>query len=157
MTQKKERPYGFWNWGTGIAIAMILAASAMIFLVYKSYQVDYYLVEKDYYAAELQYDKKKAATQNASELSEAVSIHQNDGFIIIQFPKECIGKSYDGELVLYRPSDKNKDIEVPFELDEDGIVMISDTKLVNGKYILKGNWMMDDKEYHTEQSFFYNR
>lgn len=150
----KVRAYGFWNWGTGIAIAIITGALSMLFLVYKSAQVNFDMVEKDYYSAELQYDKKKAAQHNTNLLSAPIDIAQQGNYLIIQFPKECIATEMEGKLLLYRPSDQKMDIEVPLRLDKDGIVMIESSKLNSGKYILKGDWLMDNKSYNVEESFF---
>lgn len=155
--QVKVRPYGFWNWGTGIAIAIITGALAMLFLVFKSTQVNFDMVEKDYYTAELQFDKKKAAQQNTRSLSAPIDIAQEGNYVIIQFPKECIGHDMEGNLLLYRPSNQKMDIEVPLSLDKDGIVMIENSKLNSGKYILKGDWVMNDISYNVEESFFFKR
>ena len=155
--QVKVRPYGFWNWGTGIAIAIITGALGMLFLVYKSSQVNFDMVEKDYYTAELQYDKKKAAQQNTRSLSTPIDIAQEGNYVIIQFPKECIGNEMDGNLLFYRPSSQKLDVEVPLSLDQDGIVMIENSKLIEGKYILKGDWLMNDVSYNVEESFFFKK
>ena len=37
------------NWGTGIAIALIVMICGMLTLVYLATRQDYFLVEKDYY------------------------------------------------------------------------------------------------------------
>ncbi|MCO6495240.1 MAG: FixH family protein [Bacteroidetes bacterium] len=152
--QKKERQYGFWNWGTGIAITLILGACAMIFLVYKTTKVSFSMVDKDYYASELRYDEKKAAHANTQSLSSEIEVTHNTGFLFIKFPPECIGQSIKGELVLYRPSDQKMDITVPISLDKDGMIVIEDSKLLEGKYILKGGWDMNGKSYDVEQTFF---
>lgn len=157
MNTKIEEPvrkYGFWNWGTGITIVIITGALGMIFLVYKSMQVNFDLVERDYYAAELTFDHKKMAQQNAKALSAEIDIVQQSNYLIIRFPKECIGQDINGSLLLYRPSDQAKDIEMAFELDDQGIVMLESSKLIRGKYILKGNWQMNGSEYNVEKSFF---
>ncbi|MCO5253819.1 MAG: FixH family protein [Bacteroidia bacterium] len=151
---RQERNYGFWNWGTGIALVLILGAAALIFLVYKTTQVNFSMVEKDYYSAELQFDSKKAAQANTRSLSSPINIHHDSGFLIIRFPKECIGSNIQGGLVLYRPSDQRLDIEIPLQLDKDGMIIIEDSKLISGKYILKGNWQMNGKSYDVEQAFF---
>lgn len=155
--ETKVRPYGFWNWGTGIAITIIVGALGMLFLVYKSSQVNFDMVEKDYYNAELQFDKKKAAQQNTKALSATVDIAQHGDYLIIQFPQECIGIEMDGNLLLYRPSNQKLDVEVPLSLDKDGIVMIENSKLLAGKYILKGDWIMNETSYNVEESFFFKK
>lgn len=155
--EKKERAYGFWNWGTGIAIAITTGALGMLFLVYKSTQVNFDMVDKDYYAAEMQFDKKKSAQANTLSLSGSITIEQQENFLIIQFPPECIQQDIEGSLIIYRPSNGKMDIEVPFQLDGDGIVMIDNGKLHSGKYILKGDWEMNHESYNIEKSFYINK
>lgn len=154
MHTQKAKPYGFWNWGTGIAIAMIMGASGLAYLGYKSHQVRFDLVEKDYYTAEIQYDQKKSAQANAHQLAGGIDIQQATEHLLIGFPKECVGTNIQGNILLYRPSGQNMDIEIPIILDKDGFVIISDKNLSAGKYILKADWTMNDKLYNIEKPFF---
>lgn len=151
---KQKRPYGFWNWGTGIAIAIIAGALGMLFLVYKSSQVHFDMVEQDYYSQEVKFDQKKAARQNLAALSSDITIRQQDDYLVIQFPQECIAQELEGSLVLYRPSDQARDITLPLMIDQNGILLVEDNKLVSGKYILKGDWTMNDQDFNVEKSFF---
>lgn len=151
---KKPRPYGFWNWGTGIAITIIVSAGLMIFLVYKSMNVQFDMAEKDYYAEELKHDGKMKAAKNATLLSSPVTITETEDFLIIQFPTECANNKIDGSLVLYRPSAENKDLTLPFHPDKNGVIMVAKNKLIKGKYELKANWLMNQTEYNIEKPFF---
>lgn len=149
-----EKPYGFWNWGTGIAIAIIIAASAMIFLVYKSMQVNFEMAEKDYYSAELKFDGKMKAAENAAALSSDIIARQNGEQLIIQFPAECFGQQLQGTAVLYRPSAENKDVMLPLVLNQDGQLLVSKQNLLKGLYRLKVNWEMNGIAYNSEQNIY---
>jgi hypothetical protein len=154
ILDKEQKPYGFWNWGTGIAIAIIVAASLMIFLVYKSMNVTFDMAEKDYYAVELKHNDKMLATKNGQSLSAPIDINETEDLILIKFPKECIGTEINGTLLLYRPSAQNKDVLLPFTPDENGIIMVDKQKLIKGKYELKADWEMNKMHYNIEQPFF---
>lgn len=157
MTNTKEKagkPYGFWNWGTGIAIAIIVSASLMIFLVYKSMNVHFDMAEEDYYAMELRHDQKMNAARNARALSSAVDIQETEDLLIIRFPEECIDADIKGTLVLYRPSGENQDVNLPFTPDQNGLITVNKEKLIRGKYELKANWEMNNTEYNVEKPFF---
>lgn len=151
----KEKPnYGFWNWGTGITIAIIVAASLMIFLVYKSMNVTFDMVEKDYYAEELKFDGKMKATENTHLLSSPLSINETDELIIVSLPKECIGKTDNGTLTFYRPSAKDLDLFIPFTANDDGNIIVEKTKMQKGLYRMKASWNMDGKDYLVEKNFY---
>ena len=157
MNKKVEKipgVYGFWNWGTGIAIAIIVSASLMIFLVYKSMNVTFDMAEKDYYAVELKHNEKMLATKNAQALSAPIDVNETDDLLLIKFPPECIGTEINGTLVLYRPSAENKDVLLPFTPDENGLVLVDKQKLIKGKYELKADWVMNEIHYNVEQPFF---
>ena len=122
---KTSKPYGFWNWGTGIAITIIVSASLMIFLVYKSMNVTFDMAEKDYYSVELKHNEKMLAVKNAQSLSTPIDISETEDLLLIKFPQECIGTEINGTLVLYRPSAENNDVFLPFTPDKNGIIMVN--------------------------------
>ncbi|MBS1730033.1 MAG: FixH family protein [Bacteroidetes bacterium] len=154
---KPERPYGIWNWGTGILIAIIISVAAMSFLVYKSTQVTYEMSEKDYYAAELQFDKTLMAERNANALSKRVTIQQKNDYITILFPAECKEKTSDGTILMYRPSSEKEDIAIPFELKDTAEINISKNEFIKGIYIMKASWKMNGKPYCVTEQFFIDK
>ena len=152
--EKAARPYGFWNWGTGIAITIIVSASLMIFLVYKSMGVHFDLSENDYYAMEMRHEDKMIAATNALSLSESIAINETEDYLVIQFPKECINAEIKGTLVLYRPSEGKWDLNLPFTPDKNGLITVDKNKLTRGRYELKADWEMNQISYNIEKPFF---
>lgn len=152
--EKVARPYGFWNWGTGIAITIIVSASLMIFLVYKSMGVHFDLSEDDYYAMEMRHEQKMIATTNARALSDSVTVSETEDYLVIQFPKECINTNIKGTLVLFRPSEGKLDVNLPFTPDMNGLITVDKNKLTRGKYELKADWEMNQISYNVEKPFF---
>jgi len=153
-SEKAPKPYGFWNWGTGIAITIIVSASLMIFLVYQSMNVKFDMAEKDYYGEEVKYNGKLQARQNANALSAEVSVMETNDQLVITFPEECVGEKIEGTLVLYRPSSENQDLALPFTPDKNGQIIISKEKLVKGKYQLKADWHMNNIHYNVQEDFY---
>lgn len=149
-----SKPYGFWNWGTGITIVIIVAAAMLIFLVFKSMNVTFEMAEKNYYAEELKFNGKMQASENALNLSAPITIQETEDFLVIQFPPECIGQKLKGTIILYRPSAENKDISLPVAPNEEGKIIITKKNLLKGLYQLKANWEMNGKSYNVEKSFF---
>ena len=152
--EKAAKPYGFWNWGTGIAITIIVSASLLIFLVYKSMGVHFDLSEDDYYTMEMRYEQKLIASTNARSLSTPVTINETEDYLVIQFPKECINTEIKGTLVLFRPSESKQDVNLPFTPDMNGLITVDKNKLVKGKYELKADWEMNQISYNVEKPFF---
>ena len=152
--EKTVKPYGFWNWGTGIAITIIISASLMIFLVYKSMGVHFDLSEDDYYTMEMKYEQKMIAATNARELSTPVTVSETEDFLVIQFPKECINTNIKGTLKLFRPSEGKMDLNLPFTPDANGLITVDKHKLTKGKYELKADWEMNQISYNVEKPFF---
>lgn len=152
--EKTSRPYGFWNWGTGIAITIFVSASLMIFLVIKSMGVHFDLSEDDYYAMEMKYEGKMIAAKNARSLSESVDINETEDFLVIKFPKECINTDITGTLILFRPSEGKMDLNLPFTPDMNGLITVDKNKLTRGRYELKADWEMNDIPYNVEKPFF---
>lgn len=156
MKTQKEKPYGFWNWGTGITLTIIICGCLMMWLVYKSTQVTFDMATTDYYAEELKFNAKMKAAENAESLSEPVSITQKDEQVIIHFPRECHDNTQNGSLVLYRPSDQRKDLHIHFAPDEHGNIVIAGSRLIKGMYKLKADWEMNKTPYSIEKDFYYS-
>lgn len=68
------------NWGTGLAIGMILFVSFILFLVttmLTSAKYEHDLVTEDYYAAELHYQNDIDAEQNLQRLPSPAILEKN--------------------------------------------------------------------------------
>ncbi|MDZ7847906.1 MAG: FixH family protein [Owenweeksia sp.] len=65
------------NWGTGIAIVLILFAISMGYAVYKAVQQNYDLVTTDYYAEELAYQEKIDQKKNGLALKIATTAYMD--------------------------------------------------------------------------------
>ena len=151
--QKKEKNYGFWNWGTGIAITIVIGALATLFLVYKTTTIDFEMAEEDYYAQELKYNSKLEAIANARQLSKPIAITQDPEFLKITVPKECF-EADSGNIKLYRPSSQKHDLKLAFEPDSNGNLLVAKSELITGIYRMKASWFADGKSFYVEQSFY---
>lgn len=139
------------NWGTGILIFIILFLIAIIsFVIFAStHKVN--LVEKDYYPKELNFDSQIEKNANAEALYEKISISKTDSLIIIDFPGFFRGKTVEGSILLYRPSDFEKDKLFSIQLDTSLRQVIPATDLLPGKYYVKIDWSCDGIPYFQEK------
>lgn len=155
--EKKEKNYGFWNWGTGITITFIIAASFILFLVYKTTTVSNEMAEEDYYSHELKFNEQLKAARNAATLSAPIKVTQDASTVFIELPAECISQQATGSIWLYRPSSEKNDVHLKFDPADDGKIIIEKEKLLTGIYKLKADWQMNGKEYHQEESIYVER
>ena len=138
------------NWGRKIALAYGGFVVFMVGLVYLCLQQkDIFLVTKEYYKEELAYQDKIDAMKNVHGLSAEVGIDYTPEGILVKFPDECLGAT--GQAVLYRPSDADKDVNIPFRLTASPALPIASADLDRGLWILKGDWKQNNKNYYLEQ------
>lgn len=144
------------NWGTGIAIVIALFLLANAFVIYKSLQQRYDLVEKEYYPQGLEYQKQIDRFANAHALSSSIKIDNINGEIVITYPEEFKNQSISGKIIFFRPSDERADFADSIKYDSSLIQRVQTEKLMKGKYIAKFFWLMNQKEYAQESTFRLN-
>ena len=80
------------NWGNKLLLAFIVFGAGMFYLVYRSVNTDYQLVEKEYYKSELRYQQVIDGTSRANGLMSSVELANADGVIRLQLPPEMKNK-----------------------------------------------------------------
>jgi len=145
------------NWGTGIVIAMVLFMIFILSFVYKTIAVDKYehhLVSEDYYKDELYYQKEIDKLNNAAKLSENITLSNSEKGITISFPQDKDFNKIKGKIHFQRRSNLKLDFEKEIKLS-DHFIIIPDSLLVSGKWIIKIDWQYNDEEYLLKESWFY--
>ena len=145
------------NWGTGIVIAMVLFMIFILSFVYKTIAIDKYehhLVSEDYYKDELYYQKEIDKLNNASKLAENITISNSEKGITISFPQDKDFNKINGTIYFMRRSNIKLDFEKEIKLS-DHFIIIPDSLLVSGKWIIKIDWQYNDEEYLLKESWFY--
>ena len=137
------------NWGYKILFVYAVFVSGIMFLVFKSSSQRVDLVTTDYYAKELKYQQKIDAMNMVQKLSDTVRYEQNDGKLIIEFPKDFSGVKVTGDVVLYCPSDENKDIKQNFSVKDNPVVM--PVRGDKGLYELQLSWEANNTSYYFEK------
>jgi len=144
------------NWGTGIFIAIVSFMIFILTFVYKSFSDEYkhQLVSEDYYKDELHYQKEIDKLNNAVALTENIVLSNSNKGIIIQFPKDKDFTKIKGKVYFQRFSDQKLDFEKDIDLKSSAL-LISDSQLISGKWIVKIDWQYDGQEYLLKESWFY--
>ena len=145
------------NWGTGIVVAMVLFMTFILSFVYKTIAIDKYehhLVSEDYYKDELYYQKEIDKLNNASKLSENITLSNSEKGITIHFPEDKDFNLIKGMIFFQRRSNHKLDFDKEIKLTSHSITM-PDSLLVSGKWIVKIDWQYKEKEYLLKESWFY--
>lgn len=143
------------NWGYKILVVYLVFVSGIMLLVFKSSSQKVDLVTTDYYAKELKYQEKIDAMNCVHQLSDTVRYGMNDGKLAIVFPKDFSGKKIDGKVLLYCPSDEDKDITHNFSVI-DLPVMVTVVNSRKLEYQLQLSWQSEGKSYYFEKKLIIN-
>jgi hypothetical protein len=144
------------NWGTGIVISMVLFMIFILYFVYKSLTPEYTheLVSEDYYKDELHYQKEIDKLNNAVKLESKISLKNSEKGITIQFPDSLNYQDVKGNISFQRYSNSVLDFSRDIDLTSNKIV-IPDSLLVSGKWIIKIDWNYKGEEFLFKDSWFY--
>jgi hypothetical protein len=137
------------NWGVRIAIiygSFVLGILTMVSMAMNQ-KID--LVSEDYYAKELKFQEQINHTENALNIPIASSVNKRT--VTLQFPVAFHNQSITGEILFFRPSDSEKDIQFPLMPDAEGAQVIQSEKLIKGLYKMKISWALKNKKYYQQK------
>jgi hypothetical protein len=140
------------NWGNKLLVTFIVFGLGMGYLVYRSVNTNFELVEKDYYKNELSYQQVIDAANRANELNSSLQLTQSASGILLQLPEEMKNKAVSGTILFYCAYDKNKDISITLQTDAEAKQQIPLTSVEAGTYTVKINWACDGKAYYFEKN-----
>lgn len=137
------------NWGTGIAIFLVLFVLSLVAVLVKSFQYDHSLVIDDYYKEDLAYQQhyEKIANEQQSPLS--VEIDRKGHQVTIDFPVE--NKDITGTLQFYKPDNKSLDFSLPVKTDEQNRMIVPTQDLLGGLWRIKVDYMSNNEAFYYEQ------
>lgn len=137
------------NWGYKILFVYLAFVAGILLMVFKSSIQKRDLVTPDYYAKELKYQQRIDAVKKTQALSAPVKYELINQQMLISFPKEFTGKSITGSILLYCPSDNNKDIEQAFSASTNAYTMQLPVNK-KGLYEVQISWQADGISYYFE-------
>ena len=112
------------------------------------------LVTEEYYRAELGYQKEIDAETNARNISGKITIKKIPEGLLIVFPEGIDNENIEGNVSLYRPSNKHLDFDLPLSLSNSHL-LIPDKRLLDGRWDIKISWERQGKEYLYKESLTY--
>jgi hypothetical protein len=139
------------NWGYKIIFVYAIFITGILFMVFKSSSQKMDLVTTDYYAKELKYQEKIDEASRTNALSEKVQYQIKGDDIVVNFPKDFLGKKITGTVNLYYPSDEAKDIIQNFSLIDTALIIKTNNR---GQQELHISWQADNFTYYFESKIF---
>lgn len=141
------------SWGKILLVTYLTFIGVMLFMVVKSFQQDFDMVNDDYYAAELKFQDQIDATANAVQFADSIIVDRVGETIHVQFPS-AFHTATTGELYFYKASDADKDVKQPLQLDGKGTQQFNKSDFSKGFYTVKINWEKNNVKYYTEKELY---
>jgi hypothetical protein len=141
------------RWPLFIIGGLLLFGGYIMFMVVQAVRTDVDLVRPDYYEQTLTYQDQIDRVERTQALALPITIATNSRLqmLEIQFPEFFAGQDVSGTISLFRPSDKDLDVELPLRLDADKRQMINTSKLQKGLWRIKVNSQAGGQEYFVEK------
>jgi hypothetical protein len=108
------------------------------------------LVASDYYEQELNYQHRIDAISNEKKLKVSIDYELSDTGILLRFPGTEMARDFKGNLLLFRPSDVSKDLNVILKFNSTGEQLIPRTSLHKGIYKMCLSWKNNSVNYYKE-------
>lgn len=142
------------NWGHGIVLVIITGVIGFLSLVFITTRERIDMVTEDYYPKELKYDDQIAKIKNYNSLNKKVKVELGDELNIL-FPNDIADHDkISGIVHIYRPSDKDLDIEQEIKLNHNYQLSIEKSVLRSGKYELIIEWEANGQPYLTKEIIY---
>ncbi len=141
------------GWGWKIAGLYSIFVVLILILVIKANNQHIDLVSKDYYDAEVGYQKVLDAGKNQASLSKSLNIHANSSDVVIEFPDEFKSKVLTGDIQFYAPV--NSEWDRTFKINaQNNTFSIPRNDLKNTRYTIKISCVVDGKNYYQESDIY---
>lgn len=139
------------NWGNRLLITFIVFGAGIFYLVFRSMNTDFELVEKDYYKTELRYQDVIDGSNRANALSSATVLAQTNNGLVLQLPDEMKEQVVSGTILFYCAYNSKLDKKFLLNINAVGSQLFEKGKITPGSYTVKINWNANGKNYYTEK------
>jgi hypothetical protein len=123
------------NWGASLVLAMCCFIGFILFFVVQmlSSANNQDLVTENYYHKELLVQNEIDKVNNSAALIGEFQLEKTPKGLLIYFPSSIEGNDVQGEVLMYRPSDKQKDFRFPIQLTNQQL-------LIPVQFLEQGRW-----------------
>ena len=140
------------NWGTGIFIFYTAFVVFILALVYRTTQENIDLVTDDYYQQELEYQDIIRKKANATNLDSGLTYSINKMNVVFSFPPAQ--KEIDGNIKIYRASNKKFDKDFEIDLNDQNKMIVSMDNSPLGLYKMMVLWENDSIGFYVEEDIY---
>lgn len=132
------------------------AASFMVFiiaLVIGCMKQNYFLVAKDYYRQEINYQQHIDKVSNTTSKQKVVDFENQAAAGYVKFKFSNLVEKPDGvegKITFFRPSDARKDVVVPINLNGENQQAIDVKSLQKGLWKVKVDWVEKGEAYYND-------
>ena len=144
------------NWGKSILAVYIGFVLLMVFMVYMASKQDFDLVAKDYYQQEIEYQTKIDANKNQTNSNNKWQIISSSNQLEISLANFAPNKKPVGKIEFYRPSNSKLDVIKELDLNAEGKMFVSAQIFKTGPYLIKINYIIDNKNYFEQINYYHN-
>ncbi len=138
------------NWGTGIFLFLVIFLLACaVFIIFASRQ-QVNLVHKNYYEKGVDYSEQMKVDARSKQYAHSLKVSSSSDFFSINIKESLTEKIDSGTILMFRPSDKTKDISAAVKAGTS-TMQFDKRELVSGRYILKFSWYMDGLRYEINK------
>ncbi|MGB0428024.1 MAG: FixH family protein [Flavobacteriales bacterium] len=139
------------NWGTGIAIVIIVFMAFILLMVFKATSTNAELHAQDYYNQELDYQTKIDAIHEAKSLKGNLLIEQTKSKIKIDYPSDFENKTIRGSIHFFKPNNAKLDKRIELKSRQNSQIL-DKTKFVSGRYQVKISLESEGTTYYFEHT-----
>ncbi len=138
------------SWGYKLILVFVVFASMIGYMVFRCFNTNFELVEKEYYKSELKYQDVIDGEIHANALSASPLLKQSGTDVLLQFPNEMKNADISGSVLFYCAYDSKKDKLIKLSPDAGGTQSFVHL-IAPGKYTVKIDWKKAGKNYYNEQ------
>lgn len=142
------------NWGYRIVVAFGLGVAFILFLVWKTMQVDIEMVESNYYEKEMAFNGKLQATANAKALTNQITVEHQGQQILLKIDSTMAAAITNAEVHFYNPASEKSDRKLNLAASNNGVYVFPVAQFNKGKYIAKISFTSAGKNYYAEEVIF---
>ena len=141
------------SWPYGIALFYGLFVLAMLGAWYFSTFHTPDMVEDNYYEQSIRYQEKIDQMNNARSLEKEplLTFETARRRFIVKMPASFTGKSINGTILFFRPSDSKLDFRVDLSLDENLEQVVDLPNIYPGRWEVRLSWSDGNTRYYLEK------
>lgn len=142
------------NWGTSIALVYGIFAASMIGMAFASRNHPPHMVQKDYYALDLNYQSHLEKKQHTAALAEkpTVALDAATQSLRVVLPTGMVAGQ--GSVKCYQSANSSGDIKV--SLENSNTATVPQSQLRYGRWHVELDWVANGIPYFFETTVFVN-